>query len=172
METIQINSNEAEKKTVVVGLGELVVSEDPTNVLACLGLGSCVGVCAYDPISKIGGMAYIVLPSSKGRHMESSAIYADTAIPMLFREMEKLGADKVRIKIKLVGGAEILVNPGLKKPLKIGEKIQEVIRAKLTEEGTMWMAADIGGNYGRSSRLFINTGKVVINVAGKGEKEL
>jgi chemotaxis protein CheD len=30
-----------------------------------LGLGSCIGICLYDPISKVSGMAHIMLPSSQ-----------------------------------------------------------------------------------------------------------
>lgn len=41
---------------VVVGMAEYWVSSNPEDVLCILGLGSCVGLCLYDPRKKIGGM--------------------------------------------------------------------------------------------------------------------
>ena len=53
--------------TLMVGLGEVKTSEDPAEVLTCLGLGSCVAVCLHDPVAKVAGMAHIVLPDSEGK---------------------------------------------------------------------------------------------------------
>ena len=52
---------------IMVGLGEVKASKDPDAVLACLGLGSCIAVAVYDPKAKVGGMAHVVLPKSRGK---------------------------------------------------------------------------------------------------------
>ena len=57
----------SQDKTVVVGLAELQVSNNPGQILTCLGLGSCIGVAAYDPQAKVSGMVHVVLPSSDGK---------------------------------------------------------------------------------------------------------
>jgi len=48
---------------IKVGMADLNVATNP-EVLTTLGLGSCVGVCLYDSINKIAGMAHIMLPYS------------------------------------------------------------------------------------------------------------
>ena len=45
-----------------VGLGELVISSDPEDVLVAYGLGSCVGIAMYNPVTKTGGLLHAVLP--------------------------------------------------------------------------------------------------------------
>ena len=61
--------------TISVGLGEVEVSKDPLVVLAAHGLGSCIGVLAYDPIAKVGGLAHILLPDSTLVFINSDLIF-------------------------------------------------------------------------------------------------
>ena len=75
--------------TIMVGLGEVKISKDPETVLACLGLGSCVAITVFDPVAKIGGMAHVVLPESRGRSGEKAGRYADVAIPQLLEKLKK-----------------------------------------------------------------------------------
>ncbi len=169
MTTQTINVQE---QTIVVGLGEMKVSSDPSAVLTCLGLGSCVSICAFDPISKVGGMAHVVLPSSEGRSVKASAKYADMAIPLLLEAMQELGAQKIRLTVKLVGGAEMSTAPGMDNTFKIGEKNQEMVKIKLAEEHIRWSGEDLGGNHGRTARMFVDSGKVTVSSAGRETKEL
>ena len=160
------------EQTIVVGLGEMKVTKDPSSILTCLGLGSCIGVSAYDPVAKVGGMAHIVLPSSEGRNVKRSAKYADMAISMLFEAMAEEGAHKVRTVIKLVGGAELSTAPGMDNAFKIGERNQEMVKLNLVKEGANWVAEDLGGNHGRTVRMYANSGRVVVSAAGFETKEL
>ena len=62
------------KVKIAVGLGEMsVVTKDSDTTLACLGLGSCVGIAALDKQAGVYGMAHIVLPHSGGRSTETKA---------------------------------------------------------------------------------------------------
>lgn len=99
--------------TLMVGLGEVKISQDPAEVLTCLGLGSCVGVCMYDPVAKVAGMAHIVLPNSDGKPDKAGGKYADTAVPLLLEMMLKRGAIKSRVIVKIAGGAQISRSKGL-----------------------------------------------------------
>ena len=158
--------------TMVAGLGEMKVSKDPTSILACLGLGSCVCVACYDPVSKVGGMAHVVLPDSDGRASSPSPKYADMAIPMLFEELQKNGALKTRTVIKLAGGAELSRAPGLDNAFKIGERNQEAVKLALSKEGVKVKAEELGGSKGRTVRMYVDTGRVVVTTAGTDSKEL
>ncbi len=161
-----------QEKTIVIGLGEFKVSREPSVILTCLGLGSCISVCAYDTALKLGGMAHIVLPSSNRRDEVASAKYADKGIPLLLGEMFKLGAIRSHLIIKLAGGAALSKAPGLESPFKIGERNLEMVQAVLAQERISTAAADVGGNRGRTVRMFLDSGKVVVSTAGSETRVL
>jgi len=48
---------------IKIGMADLNVAVFP-DILQTCGLGSCVGICLWDPVKKISGMAHIMLPSS------------------------------------------------------------------------------------------------------------
>lgn len=54
-------------KTVTVGISDLNVVRSP-DVLVTYALGSCAGICLYDPVTHIAGMSHIMLPSSGMAH--------------------------------------------------------------------------------------------------------
>ncbi len=47
----------------IIGMGEIAMGLSG-DLLTALGLGSCVCVVLYDPVSKIGGAAHVMLPDS------------------------------------------------------------------------------------------------------------
>ena len=158
--------------TIMVGLGEVKVSRDPETVLACLGLGSCVAVSVFDPVAKVGAMAHVVLPKSKGNSGDRAGRYADVAIPLLLKNVRELGAKDSRLEIYLAGGAQMSLAPGLGSAFKIGEDNVVAVRAVLAQEGLEPKATDTGGNKGRSMRLFIESGKATVASAGQENREL
>lgn len=160
------------EEIIVVGLGELAVSKDPSSVLTCLGLGSCIALCAYDPVSRVGGMVHIVLPQNNGTSDNSPAKYADTAVPLLIQEMSKINGLKSRLIIKIVGGAQMSLAPGLKGIFNTGERNVEMVISALNREHIAISASDIGGNKGRTVHLFPATGKVTVRSAGDEMRDL
>ena len=48
---------------IKVGMADLKVCSAP-DTLTTLGLGSCVGIALVDPVTKVGGLAHIMLPDS------------------------------------------------------------------------------------------------------------
>ncbi len=158
--------------TIVVSLGEIRVTNDPSAVLTCLGLGSCVGLCAYDAVAKVGGAAHIVLPSSEGRDMVSSSKFADVAVPLLIKEMCSLGALEYRLIIKIAGGAQMSVAPGGASLFKIGENNVEATETALSKHGLRVANADVGGHHGRSLRLYVDSGRITVTAGGSERREL
>ena len=78
---------------ITIGIGDLKVCKSP-DVLVTYALGSCVGICLLDSSAGVGGLSHIMLPdSTTGVNSAANPMrFADTAIPMLIREMERLGA--------------------------------------------------------------------------------
>ena len=75
---------------IKVGMADLKVGKSP-DVLTTLGLGSCVGVAIYDPVTKISGLLHCMLPdSTQFRNNSNKAKYADSGIDELERNATAL----------------------------------------------------------------------------------
>ena len=152
-----------ELKEIHLNLGQMAAENKPEAVLTCLRLGSCVALCVYDPVAKIGGMAHMVLPEHReGVSDEQRARFVDWAPPMLVGSMEKIGAIKTRLKVKLVGGAAVTASSG-NPLLDLGKRNIDAATEILGKMGLPIRAADIGGTQGRSVRLYVETGKLVVS---------
>ncbi len=153
-----------------VGIGEFKVSKNPAR-LVTLGLGSCVGVGMWDPVTGIGGLIHIMLPSSKEfSKLSRKEKYADLGIPMMLREMINMGAGKSRITAKLVGGAQMFSGLDKKQVFNIGERNIKASRSILKELNITIAAEDVGGNRGRTMYLDLQNGQVLVKTLGKGIK--
>lgn len=158
---------------ITVGLGELHWSKSPGSVLVCYGLGSCIGVAMFDNIHGVAAMAHVVLPdSSMARSQDSPAKFADTCIPTMIELMEKQGARRANLTIKLAGGAQVLIVPGGNNRLDIGNRNIEAIQRALAKANVRPAATDLGGNFGRTMQLYVEGGKVTIRAVGKPERPL
>ena len=90
---------------IKVGMADLNICKSP-NAITTLGLGSCIGIAIYDPVTKIGGLAHIMLPdSTKIRNNSNIAKFADTGIVELVNRMVRAGAGRTRMVAKIAGGA-------------------------------------------------------------------
>ena len=161
-----------QETSIIVGLGEVKITKDVSAILTCLGLGSCIGIAAYDPIAKVAGMAHIVLPSSAGRNGLASSKYADVGIPDLLEQVSQQGAITSRLIIKIAGGAQISKARGLEDSFKIGEKNADSVRAIFSHLSISIKASDVGGDYGRTMKIFLESGNTIVTSAKQGPKEL
>ena len=160
------------EETIVVGLGEVKVSRHGEANLTCLGLGSCVGISAYDPVTRVAGMAHIVLPFSNGRGAELAPKFADIGVPYLLKEMRKQGAVISRLIVKIAGGAQMSRAPGMNDAFQIGDRNIQAVHEALEREGVPVAATDTGGSQGRTLRIYLETGATVVSKAGKETSEL
>lgn len=96
----------------VVGVGELIVSGNLSDVLATYALGSCIGVILYDSYAKVGGILHAALPEAPCRNRGEFIIarYVNTGVPQLFKKAYNLGATKKNIKVYLAGASKFLGN--------------------------------------------------------------
>ncbi len=157
-------------KVLVVGMAEVKVTQQPEDALMALGLGSCIGVCAYDAQAHIAGLAHVVLPDSSGQATNPGK-FADTAIPLLLAEMARLGASAIRIRVALAGGAQLFAFNGSGPRLEIGPRNASAVITELKKQRIPIIATDLGGNTGRTVHLF-QDGRVRVKTIGQGEQEL
>ncbi len=156
---------------IKVGMADLKVCVSPNGVTT-LGLGSCVGIALRDPVTKIGGLAHIMLPDSKAIRGSESNIskFADTGIVELVRQMELLGANRKRMTAKLAGGAMMFAFQNKSELVRIGDRNVEAAKKTLEQMNIPVLSEDTGATYGRTVIFFPETGDYVIRAVGKPEK--
>lgn len=150
-------------QNIVVGISDYKFSRAP-DVLVTYALGSCVGVCLYDRITKIGGLSHIMLPDStsfSNREVNRKK-FADTALFDLLEEMKRMGTRRNRIVAKIAGGAQMFeVQPGSKIGA-VGERNIESVKRELTRLHIGIIAEDVGLNFGRTQYFDLATGVMKI----------
>lgn len=157
---------------IKVGMADFKVGRNPASLIS-YGLGSCVGIAFYDAVSKVGGLAHIMLPDSKqARSTENPAKFADTALPLMLNEMQKLGALKSRVTAKIAGGAQMFTFANTTDIMRVGERNSEAVRIILQKMDICLIADDTGGNYGRTVELKLDSGLFRVKTIDKGEKSL
>lgn len=153
---------------ITIGIGDFKVCKAP-DVLITYALGSCVGICLLDSVTSIGGLSHIMLPESSGANAAATPMrFADTALPMLIRQMESMGASRLRMKAKIAGGATMFAAASDK--FNIGERNVEAVKKILMQNRIPIIAEDIGLNYGRTQLFYPETGVMEIRAAAKGIK--
>lgn len=152
------NPGQVLEKTVVRMADYAVGGEE--HVLATLGLGSCIGISLYDQLKRVGGLVHIMLPENPGG--KKVVKYADTAIPFLIKQLEKMGAQKRRLSAKLVGGAAMFKSESGNAAMQIGQRNIEAVEKYLKKERIDIEASDVGKDYGRSMYFYLDDGRVEI----------
>ena len=152
---------------IKVGMADLNVGKAPDS-LTTLGLGSCIGLTLYDPVSKVGGMVHYMLPdSTKLKNNTNIAKFGDTGIRELLRRMLAMGANQRRLVAKIAGGACMFEMSGLSSVGHVGERNEEEAKIILKELNIPLVAQDTGLNYGRTVILDCETGDFTIKSVGK-----
>ena len=163
-------------KLRAVTIGAVVISNVPGEVLVAYGLGSCVAVCLYDPVARVGGMLHALLPTApdNSKAKDSRAKFVDEGVPLLIKELTELGARRSRLIVRLCGGAKVLSVPGFNNDgiLSIGKRNTQAAEAALQAARLRVKAQATGGNVGRTVKLYIDTGQVTVRSLGQAEQVL
>ena len=152
---------------IKVGMADLKVGRAP-DTLTTLGLGSCIGLTLYDPVSKIGGLVHYMLPdSTKLKNNTNIAKFGDTGIRERLKQVLASGANQRRLVAKIAGGACMFEMSGLSSVGNVGARNAEAAKEILKELKIPLVAEDTGLNYGRTVELKCETGEYVIKAVGK-----
>lgn len=155
---------------IKVGMADLKTCKEPDS-LTTLGLGSCVGVALYDPVTKVSGLLHLMLPdSTQIKNNQNKAKFADTGIVQLYEEMKKKGASSSRIVAKIAGGAQMFAyGAGNDDIISVGRKNVEATKKMLNMLNIRLLAEDTGLNYGRTIIFDSQTGNLKVRAVGKSE---
>lgn len=159
-------------KMIKVGMADLNICKSP-DAITTLGLGSCIGIALYDPVTKIGGLAHIMLPdSTQIKNNTNIAKFADTGIEELVKRMSMAGANRHRLVAKIAGGAKMFETNISSSVGNVGLRNAIASKAKLKQLGIKLVAQDTGLNYGRTVELHCDTGDFLIKSVGKPVKKI
>jgi len=158
-------------RVIPVMIGQMALSSEPGSVLVTYSLGSCIGLTFYDPALKLGAMAHIMLPEGPSQPGEEGK-YASSCVPLLVSEMERRGASRDRLQVKMAGGARILALLGPFNGPDVGSQNKAAVQRILTSLGLRITGMDCGGHYGRTMSLYVDTGTVEISTVGMGKRTI
>jgi len=154
----------------MVRMGELAASAVAGDVLASLGLGSCIGLALLDRRTGTCGLAHVVLPESAGQSGPEALKFADRAVPELVSRVVAAGGRRPRLEAALVGGASMFATSS--PALEVGQRNETAVREQLQALGIPVIATETGGKRGRTIRVHIASTRVTVREAGGKEADL
>jgi len=152
---------------VVVGVADMAVARAGAGRIVTYALGSCIGLTAYDPVARVGGLLHFMLPQPGGKgelKQLKPYMYATTGIPMMLRKLVEEGAVPSRLVLCAAGGAEILANAST---MAIGKRNRTMLRRILWKMNLPLEAEDTGGSLARTMMIDLEVGTVEIRVQNK-----
>lgn len=150
----------------VIDVGDMKLGQKG-DLLVTYGLGSCLGLMVYDPVTQVGGLLHAMLPASQinpEKAAQNPHMFVDTGVPSLFKELRAMGGQVPRMKVKAAGCGKII---GRNDIFKIGERNYTVLKRLLWKNNLLLAAEDVGGVASRTVFFDLSTGEVVISSNGK-----
>lgn len=154
-------------RTVVVGVADMAVSDDPEDILVTYSLGSCLGVAIYDPQVQVGGMIHCMLPLSSidpAKARSRPCMFVDTGIPLLMDTLFAMGVRKQSVHVHVAGAGTAIQPQGAM--FRIGERNYAVLRRILWKNGLLITEESVGGAASRTIRMEVATGRFLIKTGG------
>ena len=155
-------------KKLVVGIADMKMALGE-GMLITYALGSCVGICLYDPLIRLAALVHVMLPLNMETNRKSPLKYADTGIRETLRQMEGQGALRPRIVAKMAGGAKMFDVPGAGNLGNIGQRNIESAHMVLRKEGIRLLREDVGGTTARTLLFDTESGQACVRSFGKPE---
>ncbi|MBO5071368.1 MAG: chemotaxis protein CheD [Eubacterium sp.] len=155
---------------IIVGMADLSIGKAP-DIITTVGLGSCIGLTLYDPVTRVGGLVHYMLPDSKAVSNNSNiAKFCDTGVQELLKRVTMAGANRRRLVAKIAGGAKMFAVNQESNVGSVGERNTVAAKQILRQLGIQLIAEDTGLNFGRTVELHCDTGDFYIKAVKKPVK--
>ena len=152
----------------VVGVADMKISNRPGDLIVTHALGSCLGVAVYDPVAKVGGILHVMMPASQinpEKAQQQPLMFVDTALPVFFKSIYRLGGVKKRLEVRVAGGANVQSTAADR--FAIGKRNYNMLKKMFWKNGVLITAEDVGGNKARTMFLNLEDGQCWLTNAGK-----
>lgn len=163
----------AKTNKIILGMGEMEVSNDITKDLKIFALGSCIGLALFCPLKNVVGLSHVALPGSKIDLEKAEGLpgyFADTAVPALLNKMYEIGCPVNKIYAKIAGGSKTKVEIG--NHFEIGSRNVIAVKAGLLKAGIRILGEDIGGIISRTVTLKAGDKMLSLYYPDKGTWEI
>ncbi len=156
------------------GLGEMCVAVASDDVLTAQGLGSCIGIAAYEPARKLAIVAHVMLPGppTGAATPDQPARFAAHAVEAIVETVERYGGLRHRLVVKIAGGAQVIKIAGMEDRLKIGARNIAAVHEALARYNLRVSGEDTGGAVGRTLCLHAATGETTVRMVGGAAQPL
>ena len=152
---------------ITIGIADMKMAQKE-GMLVTYALGSCIGICLYDPLIKLGALIHIMLPLNMETGRKNTMKYVDTGLRETLKQMEAKGASRARITAKIAGGAKMFeINGGSLG--NIGQRNIESVHMNLKKEGIRLLKEDVGGSIARTLLFDVSNGMACVRCYGKPE---
>lgn len=158
-------------KAITVGIADLKLTRLDGELIT-YALGSCIGICFYDPVIRLGALLHVMLPYAEGGSTGNVYKYADTGIEEAIRKLNAFGGVSGRITAKIAGGAKMFDLPETSAIGNIGKRNREAVKSLLMGFGVRLLGEDTGSNYARTMSMDVANGRVKIKAYGREEVNL
>lgn len=156
------------KDKLVVGIADMKLARQE-GMLVTYALGSCIGICLYDPMIKLAALVHIMLPLNMETGRTHPFKYADTGIYTTVQKMGVFGGRTSRMTAKIAGGAKMFDVQGDGLLGSIGQRNIETVRMMLKRAGIRLVAEEVGGTAARTLLFDAATGQGCIRSYGKAD---
>ena len=160
-----LNMGGAQQK-LTVGIADMKILQWDGELIT-YALGSCIGICLWDPNIKLGALIHIMLPINMEAGRKNTMKYADTGIRETLQQLAAKGARKDRLVAKIAGGAKMFEVAGNSNLGNIGARNIECVRMNLRKEGIRIVSENVGGSVARTLSFFPATGIGKIRAYGQ-----
>lgn len=148
-----------------IHVGEIHIGARPTEISTILG--SCVAVCLYDKVQRIGGMNHYLVPLWNENGLQTPK-FGNISIPRLIESMVNIGCNTGNMEAKIFGGANVIeVNS---EDMMIGRKNILIAKEVLREYKIPITAQDVGGEKGRRIMMRSDTGKIFLKYTKQNDE--
>jgi chemotaxis protein CheD len=130
----------------------------PTPCIVTTVLGTCVSVCLWDKVRRMGGINHFMLPRST-HPSSSSAKFGDIAIPELIKSMERLNCNRANLVAKVFGGKS---QDTQLDALNVGARNSDLAEEALDAAGIQIVAHDLAGPFGLKLLFHTWTGEAFV----------
>ena len=144
--------------------GQVFVSAEAKSIVTILG--SCVGVCIWDAVNRIGGATHFLLPNWDGTGLASPR-YGNVAVSILLQKLLEAGANRAQLRAKVFGGGCLfgsMREPGSNREPHLGSRNVEIALEMLAKARIPVMSTVVGMDRGQRIVFRTDTGDAEVKV--------
>jgi chemotaxis protein CheD len=148
-------------RKVFLNPGDFVFGEPGTHVHTVLG--SCIAICLWHPVLRIGGMCHFVFPfrpSGESKSEELDGRYGEEAMKMFDLALKLHQTNYKEYRAKIFGGANMFRQTTGFKDVLIGKKNADKAMQLLMNRGASVTVVHVGEQGHRRIAMDVTTGDV------------